>query len=81
MNGNGRIDKGRFNGYLASINQLSDLWIGENSPLTRNPDYTNSARGKKIKQWYASSTVLDKDRQGLGTNLFPLYFTGTFPRY
>ena len=31
MDGNGRIDENEVQWYLASINQLTDLWIGENS--------------------------------------------------
>lgn len=56
MNGDGKIDKTEVQWYLSSENQLTDMWIGENS-------YNNDARLYKLPtwnltvQWYASSTV------------------------
>ena len=46
MDGNGRIDENEVQWYLASINQLTDLWIGE-TPLTLKPDCINGAHGRK----------------------------------
>ena len=70
MNGNGQIDKEEVQWYLASINQLSDLWIGENSFDSQSRLYKLST-WEINKQWYASSTVLEKDRQGWGTDRNP----------
>lgn len=54
-NGDGRIDNTEIKWYLASINQLTDLWIGENSIESRAKLY-NSAN-KEQDEWYVSSTV------------------------
>ena len=50
--------------YLASINQLTDLWIGENSFDPQARLYKRSTWEESL-QWYASSTVLDKDEEGI----------------
>ncbi|MEG1864341.1 MAG: FimB/Mfa2 family fimbrial subunit [Alistipes sp.] len=54
MNGNGNIDPEEVQWYLASINQVTDMWIGENS-------YNNNARLYTLstwnERWYVSSTV------------------------
>lgn len=54
-NGNGKIDKEEIRWYLTSINQLTDLWIGENSfdPAARLYD---KATWDQTNQWYASSS-------------------------
>lgn len=54
INGNGIIDKNEVKWYLASINQLTDLWIGENSfdPLARL--YKNNGWNE---DFYVSSTA------------------------
>ncbi len=56
MNGNGLIDEKEVQWYLASINQLTDIWIGEysydsQSKLYKLPDWVED------RQWYVSSTV------------------------
>ncbi|MEG2240529.1 MAG: FimB/Mfa2 family fimbrial subunit [Alistipes sp.] len=55
MNGDGRIDEAEVQWCLASINQLTDMWIGESS-------YNNDARLYTLttwnqSHWYVSSTV------------------------
>lgn len=72
MDGDGKIEQDEIQWYLASINQLSDLWIGENSfdPQSRLYKLDTWEKGK---QWYASSTVLSKDNQWHGG--FPGYYT------
>lgn len=64
MDGNGRIDENEVQWYLASINQLTDLWIGENSFDPQARLYKRSTWEESL-QWYASSTVLDKDEEGI----------------
>lgn len=56
-NGNGTIDENEVQWYLASINQLTDLWIGEESYHPTSKLYT-STKWDKRKQHYVSSTVL-----------------------
>ncbi|MEG1983110.1 MAG: fimbrial protein [Alistipes sp.] len=56
MNGNGQIEESEIQWYLASINQLTDMWIGESS-------YNNDARLYTLttwndSHWYVSSTML-----------------------
>lgn len=55
--GNGRIDPDEVRWYLAAINQLTDLWIGENS-------FDSEARLFKGTTWvedfYVSSTVPER---------------------
>ncbi|WP_233556724.1 hypothetical protein [Odoribacter sp. AF15-53] len=72
MNGNGQIDKEEIQWYLASINQLTDLWIGENSFDPQSRLYKLST-WKIDKQWYASSTILNKDRQWESSIIDPIY--------
>ncbi|MEG1615333.1 MAG: fimbrial protein [Bacteroidales bacterium] len=54
-NGNGKIDKDEIRWYLTSIDQLTDLWIGENSfdPAARLYDKTEWVHAD---QWYVSSS-------------------------
>lgn len=56
-NGNGTIDQHEIQWYLASINQLTDLWIGEESYNPTSKLYTSTSWDKR-KQHYVSSTVL-----------------------
>ena len=72
MNGNGQIDKEEIQWYLASINQLTDLWIGENSFDPQSRLYKLST-WEIDKQWYASSTILNKDRQWESGIIDPIY--------
>ena len=62
-NGDGKIDEDEVQWYLASINQLTDLWIGENSFDPQARLYKLSTWEEKL-QWYASSTVLEKNEKG-----------------
>ena len=57
-NGDGKIDTEEIRWYLASINQLTDLWLGDPS-LSRGAklDQPNTQEN----QWYVSSTV-DKNK-------------------
>lgn len=61
INGNGTIDADEIRWYLASINQLTDLWIGENS-------FDQEARLFKGSEWtedfYVSSTVPTRYQNG-----------------
>lgn len=54
-NGNGKIDKEEIRWYLSSIDQLTDLWIGENSfdPDARLYDLSEWVISE---QWYVSSS-------------------------
>ncbi len=63
MDGDGQIDEDEVQWYLASINQLTDLWIGENSFDPQARLYKLSTWEESL-QWYASSTVLNKDEEG-----------------
>ena len=64
LNGNGTIDPDEVRWYLAAIDQLTDLWIGENSFDPQARLYKRSTWEESL-QWYASSTVLDKDEEGI----------------
>lgn len=61
LNGNGKIDKSEVRWYMASINQLTDLWLGERSfnqeaSLYKKEDAINY--GKDWKElWFVSSTL------------------------
>lgn len=61
-NGNGQIDPDEVRWYLAAINQLTDLWIGENS-------FDSEARLFKNTTWeedfYVSSTVPERYRNSV----------------
>ena len=65
MNGDGQIDENEVQWYLASINQLTDLWIGENSFDPQARLYKRSTWEEDL-QWYASSTVLEKSSSRVG---------------
>ncbi|MEG1665257.1 MAG: DUF4906 domain-containing protein, partial [Mucinivorans sp.] len=54
-NGNNHIDHDEVRWYLSSINQLSDIWIGEPSLNLRARLY-KLATWMEGKQWYTSST-------------------------
>ena len=60
INGNGIIEQNEIQWYLTSINQLTDLWIGEPA---LDPSLKLYANSKWIiaDQWYASSTVLNRN--------------------
>lgn len=61
LDGNGKIDKSEVRWYMASINQLTDLWLGERSfnqeaSLYKKEDAINY--GNKWKElWFVSSTL------------------------
>ncbi len=60
-NGDGVIDADEVRWYLAAINQLTDIWIGENSfDLTARLFKESSW----IERWYASSTVSTRYQNG-----------------
>lgn len=54
LNGNGKIDPEEVRWYLAAIDQLTDLWIGENSYNAAARLFKNSSWEE---DWYVSSTV------------------------
>ncbi len=54
-NGDGRIDNEEVKWYLSSIDQLTDLWIGENS-MDQNAKLFHHQYAEK-DAWYLSSTV------------------------
>lgn len=56
MNGDGIINTNEVQWYLASINQLTDLWIGEPSFDSQSKLYQFTTWENR-KQWFASSTV------------------------
>lgn len=56
-NGDNTIDKNEVRWYLASINQLTDLWIGENS---FDADARLFKGTKWNEDWYVSSTVTNR---------------------
>lgn len=58
MNGDGKIQQEEVQWYLASINQLTDLWIGEDSfhPTSKLYQYDT---WELTKQHYVSSSILD----------------------
>lgn len=62
-NGNGKIDKEEVQWYLASINQLVDIWIGESS-FDLNARLYKKTFWDTENQWYASSTVPDRYQNG-----------------
>ncbi|MGL4805188.1 MAG: hypothetical protein ACRC26_02455, partial [Bacteroidales bacterium] len=61
LNGNGKVDKNEVRWYMASINQLTDLWLGERSfnqeaSLYKKEDAIDY--GNKWKElWFVSSTL------------------------
>ncbi len=57
MDGDGVIDANEIQWYLASINQLTDLWIGEDSFNPTSKLYLYSD-WQQYKQHYISSTVV-----------------------
>lgn len=64
-NGNGKIDREEVQWYLASINQLSDIWIGENSFDLTARLYKKTFWDQQ-NQWYVSSTVTGRYKDGSG---------------
>lgn len=54
LNGNGEIDPDEVRWYMAAIDQLSDLWIGENSFDAEARLFKGSTWEE---DWYVSSTV------------------------
>lgn len=58
-NGNGTIDVGEVRWYLASIDQLRGIWVGEPSinADARLYKYSSWTSANQLDQWYASSTV------------------------
>lgn len=54
LNGNGKIDPDEVRWYMAAIDQLSDLWIGENSFDAEARLFKGSTWEE---DWYVSSTV------------------------
>lgn len=57
LNGNGTIDPDEVRWYLAAIDQLTDLWIGENSFDAEARLFKGSTWEE---DWYVSSTVPDR---------------------
>ncbi len=55
MNGNGIIEKNEIQWYLSSINQLTDIWIGE--PAHEELKLYTHTTWVNDDQWYVSSTV------------------------
>ena len=70
LDGDGEIDADEVRWYLAAIDQLTDLWIGENS-------FDADARLFKgstwIEDWYVSSTVPGRYSVNIGSDWFPRY--------
>lgn len=70
LNGNQTIDRTEIRWYLAAINQLTDLWIGEKSfdadarLYNEEIQIPGSEFGRKWgEMWYASSTILSNNRK------------------
>lgn len=59
-NGNGVIDENEIQWYLAAINQLTDIWIGEWSYDPAARLYKKTTWSLQEEQYFASSTVTDK---------------------
>ena len=57
--GDGTIDENEVQWYLSSINQLTDMWIGENSYDNNSRLYMEPTWIIK-QQWFASSTVISR---------------------
>ena len=70
-NGNGNIDTDEVQWYLSSINQLTDMWIGENSYDNNSRLYTETNWVPGTKEWFASSTV--QEREYSSGFLTPIY--------
>lgn len=58
--GDGTIDENEVQWYLAAINQLTDLWIGEWSFDQRARLYRKTTWTEGQEQYFASSTVHEK---------------------
>ena len=58
-NGDGTIDVGEVRWYLASIDQLRGIWVGEPSlnADARLYKYSDWSAANQLNQWYGSSTV------------------------
>ena len=90
LNGNGILDASEFRWYLAAINQLTDLWIGENSISVGAKLWTNNKDISDIKEstgWgeeiYMSSTSDPNNAVSLvlwsseGSSIGKNYLTGS----
>ena len=66
-NGDGRIDQDEVRWYLASVDQLRGIWVGEQSLNSDARLFTGTTWNEV---WYSSSTVTGRGRPGSSGNYY-----------